>query len=288
MINSIYNTVKVQVNSSKSSNKPEAEKYMEEAKHNIGIVDVGKSVHNVQFADQLLTGSYTLMKKALTVIGSSSNLPEFKSGMEYIPNECASCHMGIQEVSAKKFGMNFSHNLHTVKNKVACAKCHSNARQHGELIVNKENCNSCHHKQANSDNECAKCHSFQNQIYSGTYQNKSQPDFMKAGGVGCIDCHSDAVKIIKPDNKICLKCHENDYEAMGNEWKTDVKNLLDKAKSEIDRVSSLQISDENINQLNEARKLVNDISTRPSIYVHNYDLISSMLNEKISKLKKME
>ena len=196
VINSIYRTAENAVNSSKSSNKEEAENYMSQAKHNINIVEIGKSVHNIQFADKVLVGSYELMKKALTVIGSSTVLPEYKSSSEFIPNECINCHSGIQEVSVEKFGMKFSHNQHIVQNRVACAKCHSNATKHGELVVNKDNCNSCHHARVNSDEDCAQCHNFQNLIFSGNYMNKNQPDIMKEGGVGCIDCHSDAVKIL--------------------------------------------------------------------------------------------
>lgn len=287
-INSIYRTAESQVKSSKSSNKPEAEKYLQEAKHNITIVDVGKSVHNVLFADQLLKGSFDLMKKALSVIGSSSSLPEYKASSEYIPNECVNCHTGIEEISVNKFGMKFSHNQHIIKNKVSCSKCHSNAKEHGELIVTKDNCNSCHHSRANSNDECANCHNFQNLIYNGNYMNKSQPDFMKEGGVGCIDCHSDAVRIIKPDNKICLKCHDDSYEEMGNEWKEEVKGLIAKADAEVRRVKDLNPSGEDLELLNDTKKIVSDFSSRPSIYVHNYDLITSLLNEKIKKLNKLK
>lgn len=287
-INSILKTAESQVNSSKSSNKSEALNYINEAKHNINIVDVGKSVHNVQFADQLLSGSYDLMKKALTVIGSSASLPEFKSSSEYIPDECISCHSGIQEITVNKFGMKFSHNQHIVKNKVACAKCHSNAREHGELIINKDNCNSCHHSRANSDEECAKCHNFQNLVYSGNYENKSQPDYMKEGGVGCIDCHSNAVQIMKPDNKICLKCHDNSYEEMATEWKAEIKKLISDADNEVRRVKTLSLDNEQKELAENTAKIIKDLSSYPSIYVHNYDLISSLLNEKIKKLNKLK
>lgn len=46
-INSIYKVVTNQVKNSKSSNKSEAEKTLEEAFHNIRIVETGKSVHNI-------------------------------------------------------------------------------------------------------------------------------------------------------------------------------------------------------------------------------------------------
>ncbi|MFZ1323183.1 MAG: NapC/NirT family cytochrome c [Ignavibacteria bacterium] len=288
IINSIYNSVNSVVSGTKSNNKAEAEKYLAEAKHNIDIVEIGKSVHNVQFADKVLIGSYALMKKALSVIGSSKVLPEFKSSSDFIPNECISCHSGIEEISVNKFGMKFSHNQHVVKSRVACAKCHSNAKKHGELVVNKDNCNSCHHSRVNSDDDCAKCHNFQNLIYSGNYMGKSQPDIMKAEGVGCIDCHSDAVEIIKPDINICLKCHDDGYDEMGVEWKVDVNKLEKELEAELQRVKGLSPDSEMTEQINESKKLLSDISSRPSIYAHNYDLISTLLSEKIKALKKLE
>ena len=43
--------------------------------HNIKIVDIGKSVHNIQFADKLLVGSYGIMKEALKIVGSTKSFP---------------------------------------------------------------------------------------------------------------------------------------------------------------------------------------------------------------------
>ncbi len=287
MIKAIYKNVLYQVNNSSSPKKQESKTLMDESNHNIKIVDAGKSVHNVLFAEKLLLASYDLMKKALSVIGSSANLPEFKSSSEFIPNECFSCHSGIQEIAVKKFDMNFSHNQHIVKNRISCNKCHSNQNKHGELIVSKQNCNSCHHTQVNSNEDCEKCHKFQVQVFNGNYLNKSQPDYMKSGGVGCIDCHSDAVKIIKPGDMICLKCHDNSYKEMSVDWKNDVKNLVSEAELLIKDTPVSDLNDEQKSELNGIKKIVSDIKSYPSIYVHNYDLISSLLSEKIKLLKKI-
>ncbi|MBK8553542.1 MAG: hypothetical protein IPL53_21765, partial [Ignavibacteria bacterium] len=73
---------------------------------------------------------------------------------EIIPNECYRCHSGIQEISVKKYGMNFSHNKHIVENKVACERCHSNVNKHGELTMSKESCNSCHTTQNKANESC--------------------------------------------------------------------------------------------------------------------------------------
>jgi hypothetical protein len=285
-INTIYKNVLLQISSTKSERKAEAQKLLEEAYHNIRIVEVGKSVHNVQFADKLLIASYNIMKKALTVIGSSANLPEFKSSAEFIPNECYSCHSGIQEISVKKFDMKFSHNQHIVTNRIPCSKCHSNARKHGELVVTKDNCNSCHHAKVNSNDECQKCHQLQNQIYNGNYLNKTLPDIMKSGGVGCIDCHSDAVKIVKPTTQICLKCHDNSYPGMAGDWKKDVSKLIKEAETELNNIKSVTLDSDGQQAVNDLKKIISDITASPGIYTHNYDLLSSLLSEKIKILRK--
>jgi len=287
IIKTIYNAVNPQVQNSKSSNKPEAEKYMEEANHNFRLVEVGKSVHNVQFSDKLLVASYELMKKALSVIGASAKMPEFKSSSDIIPNECYRCHSGIQEISVKKYGMDFSHNKHIVDNKVACARCHSNVNKHGELTMSKESCNNCHHSENKKNESCEKCHSFQSQVYDGNYMGKNQPDFMKAGGSTCTDCHVSSDKVIKPDSKICQKCHDAGYEEMMGEWKADVKKLAGEVNELIAGINSSELNEEQKSEIKEIKRVVSDINSHPSIYVHNYDLLSSLLSEKKKKLKAM-
>jgi Zn ribbon nucleic-acid-binding protein len=285
IINSIYKTALSGVSASNSDKKSMAENLLNQAYHNIRVVEVGKSVHNVQFADKLLMASYNLMKEALNVIGSNITIPVFESASEFIPNECFSCHSGIQEISKTIYGMKFSHNLHLVKNRITCVKCHSNTKKHGELVVTKDNCNSCHHTKVNSDDDCSKCHHIQNQVYNGNYMGKSQPDYMKSGNVSCIDCHSDAVRIKKPGNEICLKCHNNSYKDMAVDWKNDINKLIKEAEEYLKKLKE-NIDSEDKVVFNELKKLVNDVVSRPSLYVHNYDLLSSLFTEKIKKLKK--
>lgn len=284
-IKSIYNTVKGIVSRTGVDRKAQAEELLSQAEHNIKIVELGKSVHNVQFADKLLIGSYSLMKQSLSVIGNSSILPEFKSNSEFIPNECYSCHMGIQEINVKKFDMNFSHNQHIAKEKISCNKCHSNAQKHGELTVTKESCNSCHHSQSKSNESCAKCHKFQEEVYTGSFLGKNQPDFMKVGGAGCGDCHVNADKVVKPDKKICLKCHDAGYDDMMDEWKGDVKKISAELNELIQKAKTQDLSSDDKAELESAKKILNQINSYPSIYVHNYDLITTVLNEKKKKIK---
>jgi hypothetical protein len=283
-IKSIYNSAKRIIENSKSDKRNEALLKLDDALHNINIVDLGKSVHNIQFADKLLVGSYGIMNEALSLIGSSQKLPEFKSNSDFVPNECMNCHTGIQEINKTIFGKQFSHNVHIVKQHVQCNKCHSNDRKHGELIITFNTCNSCHHTEAKSNDACTKCHSLQAQVFNGTYQGKNIPDIMKTGGVGCVDCHNDKGRIIKPDNKICSKCHDAGYSQMMLDWKTDIKALSGALNDMLSKNSTELNGDQST--LNDAKALVKSISGNPSLYVHNYDLLSTLLAEKKKKLGK--
>jgi hypothetical protein len=285
LINNIYRIVKSHIDNSKHPNVVQAKTLLDNAYHNIKIVEVGKSVHNITFADKLLVAGYNLMVKALNAIDAPVKLPEFKSDSEFIPNECYNCHAGIQEINKNIYGLNFSHNLHIVKQKVSCDKCHSNAEKHGQLILTKQNCNNCHHSSGKSNESCNKCHNIQNQIYNGNILNKKQPDFMKQGGVGCIDCHIDAGKVLKPDSKICSKCHKPDYESMMADWKKDVRNLISENEQLLKTLKENNLSEEQKNIINETKKFISQLNTYSSLYVHNYDLISTVLTDFKKKLK---
>ncbi len=280
-IKSIFSTANNIVKNSSSSRKKEAELKLDEAQHNIKTVDVGKSVHNIQFADKLLVGSYGLMKEALEIVGSNKTLPEFKSNSEFVPNECYNCHSGIQEVNTTAFGKSFSHKTHIVKQRLQCDRCHSNSNKHGELILNQNSCNSCHHNNAKSNESCNNCHSTQTQTYNGTLNGKNQPDIMKQGGVGCNDCHLVNSKILKPDDKICAKCHDAEYSKMMADWKSDINKSIGTLKDIISKINR-----DNDNEVIEAKNLIKKVTAFQSLYVHNYDLISTLLSEKKKALEK--
>lgn len=284
-IKSIYNTANSIVKSSQNRNINDAVTKLEQAMHNIKIVEIGKSVHNIMFADKLLLGSYGLMNEALKAINSSKRLPEFKSNEEYIPNECYNCHAGIQEINKKIFNKNFSHNLHIAKNRIQCNKCHSNDKKHGELIISEKTCNSCHHTDAKTNESCGKCHSFQTQVYNGNIEGKNKPDIMKSGGVGCVDCHTDKGIVYKPDSKICSKCHDKEYENMMSEWREDIKKLSGTLQETLSKINNESLDAENVEKVNRTKLFLKKINSYPSIYIHNYDLISTLLSDYKKGLK---
>ncbi len=108
---------------------------------------------------------------------------------------------------------------------------------------------------------------------------------MKEGGVGCIDCHIMADKVVKPDNKICLKCHEAGYDQSMADWKKDINGSIAEVNGLVNTAGKMELSNEDRNEVNETKKIINQLSSYPSIYVHNYDMLAGVLNEKKKKLK---
>ena len=281
IIKSIFNTAKNAVNNSSSSKKKEALLKLDEAQYNIKTVDVGKGVHNIQFADKLLYGAYGIMKEALTMVDSKTQLPKFEQSTEFVPNECYNCHGGIQEVNTTAFGRTFPHKTHIVKQRLQCDRCHSNSNKHGELIINSESCNACHHANGKKNETCSGCHSIQSQVYNGKFEGKNEPDIMKQAGVNCTDCHLEKENISKPGKEICAKCHDKEYSNMMADWKNDVDKQIGTLKEMISKIDKT-----NDNEVLEAKKFISKIAAYRMLYVHNYGLISDLLSQKKKILEK--
>jgi len=281
-LNKIYKDVVDSLKHLTNHRKAEAQRFLNDAYYNIHLVEVGKSVHNIEYAEKLLGTSYESIKKAVKLVAPNYIVPTFKGTSEYIPSECASCHFGISELKLEAYGMVFSHNRHVVKNKITCVTCHSNARKHGELVLTKDGCNSCHHrKTANAD--CQKCHSLEAGIYAGTYASSSQPNAMQAS-VGCVDCHLMNQQVVKPAKSVCLNCHDKGYDDTMASWQQDIKKQVDEIKRLTLNLKNVNLSPQKRKTLEEAERLLDDITKGSAWGVHNYDLVGSLLAQKKKEL----
>jgi hypothetical protein len=108
---------------------------------------------------------------------------------------------------------------------------------------------------------------------------------MKQAGVRCVDCHIDGDKVIKPDTKICEKCHKPDYSSMANDWKTDIKKLIAENEQLISDAKDKNLTDEQKKLIDETKRFITQLNQYQSIYVHNYDLLSTILTSEKKKLK---
>lgn len=284
-IKSIYEKISQKIKRSKNGDKEKIKKFLDDAALNIDIVEQGKGVHNVQYAEQLLSAAYDILITALKEAGVSYRPEKFIVKEEKIPSECATCHTGIEEISVSVYGSTFSHGKHILKRGLKCSKCHSNIRQHGEFILSKKDCARCHH--INSKKECEKCHTIQKKMYIGeliSYKDTS-PDVMFEAGVECKDCHlNEQDQVIRPGKNKCVECHESGYDEMMVEWQNTIKEKIFLIESLMRKAKKSFIYKNNGAFFDGIRKELEIIKNEGSYGVHNYSLIDEYLDALKEKL----
>lgn len=277
-IRAIYKKASEEIKRTKNAQKEKARELLEEASFNIDIVERGKSVHNIEYSQELLTASYNKVEEALSVIGSSYKPEIFLGVAKEIPTQCSNCHAGIEEISTQIFGLDFPHKKHLIEQKIQCSTCHSNVRKHGEFIASKHGCAVCHHKDIEKD--CTVCHRLQKTFYEGgQLDGHSIPnDIMFEAEVLCLDCHLDPQnKIIRSDRNKCVDCHDEDYREIFIEWHNSVKDLIRSLKTSLKERKKLSLSKEEKAQLLNIEQTIRKIELDGSSGIHNYSAIEEML-----------
>lgn len=260
-----------------SKKKAEATAQVNEAKYAAHLLEVGKSVHNVRFANQLIGVSFEKLNSALNTVGAGFRLAGYDTAT-VVPSECANCHAGGEVITTSFQGMTFSHQNHVLDRKLSCKTCHSNANQHGELIVTEQQCNACHHnpKRVTNIDNCSSCHKTQAAFYRGTYLGRSSPAVMADAGIECSDCHGTGTNIKRPTPAVCEDCHDKEYTDYPVEWKSDVAKLAAQVRKLLDQVPDDERAGSTY--LN-ARQLLADLDRGAANGVHNYDLTLELLDE---------
>jgi len=291
-IKSIYNRVSQEVNRTNHEGKAEAKILLEEAIFNIELVEKGKSVHNISFSQELLLAAYNKLLDALHTIESQYKPQTFQIASGEIPTQCSNCHAGIDEINVEIFGLDFPHKNHLIEQKMACDKCHSNVRKHGEFIATKQSCATCHHLDTNED--CGSCHRLQTSFYQGgkTDGQEITKDIMYEAGVECMDCHlNDKDQIFRSDKRKCVDCHDEDYGDMLSEWQTWVKDLIQSISTSLKEKRKLELTEQDKGTLLEAEKILQKIQIDGSLGVHNFISIEEMLttlNKRIKSIDKID
>lgn len=259
-----------------------------DAEYNLLMVKNGNIVHNVAYSDELLLSAENGLKQALTTIGSFVNLEEISVYSQLVPSECKNCHYGQEEIDVETFGINFSHNIHIVNNHLLCSKCHSNMRRHGELIVNRNACLSCHHTQ--EEVNCEQCHELQAQFYDGTVKLISEviPDVMYEEDVECLSCHEGVVEPIeKATGEHCLNCHDSDYKDLFVEWEHDTDNSINNINDKLFSMNKENLSESDKNEVERIRYGIDIIGKDGSNGAHNIVLVEQILSEYNDILKEL-
>ncbi|NIM58017.1 MAG: hypothetical protein GTO16_03610 [Candidatus Aminicenantes bacterium] len=287
-LRTIYNKASQELEQSKNTEKEKAQKTLEEAAFNIDIVDRGKSVHNVEYSQELLSASYNSVVEALGIIGSSYKPEAFLAVSKEIPIQCYNCHAGIEEINMQIFGLDFPHQKHLIEQKIQCNVCHSNVRKHGEFIATKHGCAVCHHKDTKKD--CTVCHQLQKTFYQGGQLNGHDiaKDIMFEAEAECIDCHlGPQNQIFLSDKNKCLDCHDEDYREIFSEWQDSIKNLIDSTKVIVREKKKLSLSEGEKAQLLNIEQTIRNIELDGSSGIHNYTSTEEILTNLQKELESL-
>ena len=254
---------------------------VEIAEHNYQLTVHGKSVHNIQYAGALLTAAYDTLVQAAESIGGV-NLPEMTRLAERVPSECSNCHFGIEEVEVDIFGIHFEHKKHVYLQELPCGTCHSNMRRHGELVVQREDCLSCHHK---DENNCGTCHEVQYALRTAESPPIPITDAdVMADAVECRDCHeNDDGTITKVTALRCSNCHDHSYVEMLDEWMVEIKSRVDNIELALKGIAYNSLSPDMKTVYDELQNTVRVLRIDRSYGGHNYMAFSELLDEQTEK-----
>ncbi|RMH72620.1 MAG: hypothetical protein D6675_04295 [Gemmatimonadetes bacterium] len=283
-----YQTVRTKTRT--GDRQTEIDELLAAAEFNIDLVKQGKSVHNVSYADALLNTAYDNMSTALQLAGSTYQLPaSFKETSQKVPSDCAACHASLPVNEVNIWGISFSHERHVVKHDLPCQKCHSNMRQHGELILNRKKCLNCHH-QEQKEKTCKDCHEEADAFFYGTTTlvADAEPDLM-AEVLDCYSCHSGkGGKIVRPSGQTCIDCHDDGYDELLEEWQGNIQTLLSEITTLRKQVNVKALNESQKKQLTRIDQKIAAVDQDGSSGMHNYFLIDSMLTQVKEELQALQ
>jgi hypothetical protein len=284
-INAVYQQAAREVRAGKADQRTKAEALLEEAAFNIDVVDRGKSVHNITYAQELLRASLDKIEEALRLAGSAYQPDRTSFKEQKTPNACLNCHQGIDETTVPAFGMNFPHKKHVAVQDMACSKCHSNAKKHGELIATKPFCATCHHKDTKKD--CGGCHGLQQILYRGGTVNgaKVEKDVMAEAETDCAACHVNKQdQVIRPTAAPCVGCHDKNYEKTFADWRAGIKKMMDDARTSLRAVNRAALSDAQKADCAALETLLLTLERDGSLGVHNHPFAEQALSNALKKI----
>jgi nitrate/TMAO reductase-like tetraheme cytochrome c subunit len=206
---------------------------LEDARHDLGLVDKGGAWHNPIYSDNVLTKVSEVLAEAGVTTSKVTNLPDESK-------QCLLCHSSIQEVPVKKEYSSFNHTAHLRDRKIVCTTCHFDERpgnpRHGKRKGSQELCTDCHHNQiAQKNDSCDPCHQSSSKVFTGDLPGiASDPSPMAASDMGCVDCH-EGPEFKAPGAEFCLDCHDEeivtDLEYMRGEFVIGIEKSKSNSKA---------------------------------------------------------
>jgi hypothetical protein len=287
-IRDVYARARAEIRKSAKAGDPKVLGLLQDAAFNIDVVDRGKSVHNIAYSQELLTAAYARIREALKASGSHASPASAAFGPALLPTLCANCHTGIEDVRVDLWGLSFPHRPHVIDRSLACDRCHSNIRRHGELTASKASCAACHHQDVKRS--CSDCHLVQRTLYQGGRLDGAMiaQDSMAGAGIACTDCHLDSQqKVFRSDAEKCVDCHEEGYRQIFAADQKEVAGLLLSLEEGIAGKKRLGLTAEEKAQLASLEKPLRLLKSDGSSGLHNISAIKTLLTSLVEKAKSL-
>ncbi len=183
---------------------------LQNARHNLELVENGRGVHNVRFSYALLARSHDQLNEARAGLDRSG----LKRPWPEVPYEspCMPCHQGIEDQTGSSFGREFRHSRHVVDQKIPCETCHRSheEKEVGEVLrFGSEGCASCHHSQPDVD--CLSCHSSIMEKSVVSFRGEFGHELHYALLETCDACHTaQPAKSFLLERDSCSACHDSE------------------------------------------------------------------------------
>ena len=261
---------------------------LKDAHYNYELVKKGNVVHNVAYSDQLLLDAYSNLQKILATVGSDSIMPSIQLYNTEKPSKCQNCHYGQENKKVEVFGIKFDHATHILKNDIDCLSCHSHKNTHGETIMERDACLSCHHSQ--EETGCVMCHQIQTHIYDGTIEIAESilPDIMFGSDVECRDCHEGDDQIISKEYaQNCSNCHEDEYDDLVYEWQEETESKITEINNSLSNIVYYDLDKGNRQKIDSIHYGIEKIEKDKSLGVHNIELIASLLDSYLNMINEI-
>ncbi len=207
-----------------------ARRLVEDAEFNLQFVALGRGVHNVFYAADLLKLGNGWLDEAEALLGK----PPVKVDDTLVRGGYCGvlCHeqAGVKQPETVTFRKHkIPHLRHVAEFGALCTACHS-AETHKALTATAATCRSCHHSTQNE--RCESCHSVQSAFYRGRVKTdlaKIEPSVM-ANAVACTGCHDWSQKHSRRAvGQKCAGCHDAAYRSFATEWTTGLDKQVARA-----------------------------------------------------------
>jgi len=171
----------------------EAARLVDDARHNLEFVKVGKGHHNVEYALKALHVSRSRASEALGLLAKTASGGDIPA----LELTCTTlCHTEMESREVRLGSINYPHKKHVVDLGFQCTDCHGDSQHHGDTRL--ENCNSCHHGKGEGKVGCSDCHRevAALRIGQGAFRIEGPADSMK--DLECANCHTQTTEARRP------------------------------------------------------------------------------------------